>query len=128
MALQYPHQQPHQVQQQHAIYGAGGSGGSGNNGTTVNVARLITVGVGSTRNSGLFSHPSQHQPILGGGILAISGSNNTVNAAAALNPPMAIVAGDDESGTLSSTTVLTFPPSATSAPNPSMLLTSESDF
>lgn len=57
-----------------------------------------------------FSHPPQQQPILGGGILAISGSSSSaVNTAAALNPPMAIVSGDERDG-IPPTTVLTFPP------------------
>lgn len=116
IALQYPHQQPHQVQQQHAmlqpgtagaIYSSGNS--SGNPSQISSVARYPGRTVEAYRNGNTIYSHSSHQPILGGGILAISGSSS--NAANAGNTPMTIVSGDDvESGGLTSTTVLTFPP------------------
>lgn len=129
LALQYPHQQPHQVQGQHAYIGAASYGGSsaiiGSSNSSMPGSSMRLTGRSSgdiVRNGSttFFSHPPQQQPILGGGILAISGSSSSaVNAAAALNPPMAIVSGDDGER-VPSTAVLTFPPSAaTVSANPS---------
>ncbi|ODN04360.1 Gamma-glutamyltransferase 5 [Orchesella cincta] len=118
MALQYPHQQPHQVQQQHVIASVAGYSGAlgGSAGSTTRLSDIGMMGRGqeaykNNNPTSLFNHPSQQQPILGGGILSISGSTQSAAAAASMNPPMALVSGDDGSGG-GSTTVLSLPPGA----------------